>query len=154
MIHFYKPIRLQIGRSMREQPDIHARLMSHYPQGVFALFPFVVDLSYHYRPWLLNDVLRYFYSSRLVLFLHFWCVKNHRLTTSESGIRLTEGCTAITFVFACVCIEIWPTGMTIWALIVALGVCELCLECVYNYHASRLTSAFAMKLLFTLYQLG
>ena len=34
MIHFYKPIRLQIGRSMREQPDIHARLMSHYPQGM------------------------------------------------------------------------------------------------------------------------
>lgn len=34
MIHFHKPIRLQIGRSMREQPDIHARLMSHYPQGM------------------------------------------------------------------------------------------------------------------------
>lgn len=32
-IHFYKPIRLQFKRSMREQPDIHARLMSHYPQG-------------------------------------------------------------------------------------------------------------------------
>ena len=32
-IHFYKPIRLQIGRSMREQPDIHAQLISRYPQG-------------------------------------------------------------------------------------------------------------------------
>lgn len=32
-IHFYRPIRLQFRHSMREQPDIHARLMSHYPQG-------------------------------------------------------------------------------------------------------------------------
>ena len=32
-IHFYRPIKLQFKRSMREQPDIHARLMSHYPQG-------------------------------------------------------------------------------------------------------------------------
>ncbi|PPQ95410.1 hypothetical protein CVT26_008256 [Gymnopilus dilepis] len=47
------------GRSMREQPDIHARLMSQYPQ-------------------------------------------------------------VVTFLFACICIKIWPTGMTIWALLVAL----------------------------------
>ena len=32
-IHFYRPIQLQFKRSMQEQPDIHARLMSHYPQG-------------------------------------------------------------------------------------------------------------------------
>jgi hypothetical protein len=32
-IHFYRPIQLQFKRSMREQPDIHARLMSRYPQG-------------------------------------------------------------------------------------------------------------------------
>lgn len=32
IIYFYKPIRLQIGRSLREQPDVHARLMSKYPQ--------------------------------------------------------------------------------------------------------------------------
>ncbi|TEB27919.1 small oligopeptide transporter [Coprinellus micaceus] len=32
IIHFYKPIRLQLGRSLREQPDVHARLMSQYPQ--------------------------------------------------------------------------------------------------------------------------
>lgn len=71
MIHFYKPIRLQIGRSMREQPDIHARLMSHYPQ--------VPDWYY------------------LCIFV-------------------------VTFVFACVCIEVWPSGMTIWALVIALVV--------------------------------
>jgi hypothetical protein len=35
IIHFWKPIRLQFGRAMREQPDIHARLMAHYPQGAF-----------------------------------------------------------------------------------------------------------------------
>ena len=32
IIYFYKPIRLQLGRSLREQPDVHARLMSQYPQ--------------------------------------------------------------------------------------------------------------------------
>ncbi|KAF4610329.1 hypothetical protein D9613_010456 [Agrocybe pediades] len=69
IIHFYKPIRLQFGRSMREQPDIHARLMSHYPQ-----------------------VPEWYYA----------CIF------------------AITFAFACVCIQVWPTGMTVWALIIAL----------------------------------
>ncbi|KJA17684.1 hypothetical protein HYPSUDRAFT_170303 [Hypholoma sublateritium FD-334 SS-4] len=69
IIHFWKPIRLQFGRSMREQPDIHARLMSHYPQ-----------------------VPEWYYA----------CIF------------------AITFVFACVCIQVWPSGMKIWALIIAL----------------------------------
>jgi len=69
IIHFWKPIRLQFGRAMREQPDIHARLMSHYPQ-----------------------VPEWYYA----------CIF------------------AITFVFACVCIQVWPSGMTIWALIIAL----------------------------------
>ncbi|PPQ81817.1 hypothetical protein CVT25_013653 [Psilocybe cyanescens] len=69
IIHFYKPIRLQFGRSMREQPDIHARLMSQYPQ-----------------------VPDWYYACIFVL----------------------------TFVFACVCIQLWPSGMTIWALVIAL----------------------------------
>ncbi|CAA7262484.1 unnamed protein product [Cyclocybe aegerita] len=69
IIHFYRPIRLQFGRSMREQPDIHARLMSRYPQ-----------------------VPEWYYACLFV----------------------------VTFIFACVCIELWPSGMTIWALIVAL----------------------------------
>ncbi|KDR73127.1 hypothetical protein GALMADRAFT_100686 [Galerina marginata CBS 339.88] len=69
IIHFWKPIRLQFGRSMREQPDIHARLMSQYPQ-----------------------VPDWYYACIFVL----------------------------TFVFACVCIQLWPSGMTIWALIIAL----------------------------------
>jgi hypothetical protein len=30
---------------------------------------------------------------------------------------------AITFVFACICIQVWPSGMTIWALIIALLIC-------------------------------
>lgn len=33
IIYFRKPIRVQFGRSLREQPDIHARLMSNYRQG-------------------------------------------------------------------------------------------------------------------------
>ncbi|PPQ69348.1 hypothetical protein CVT24_001643 [Panaeolus cyanescens] len=69
IIHFWRPIRLQFRRSMREQPDIHARLMSQYPQ-----------------------VPEWYYACIFV----------------------------VTFIFACVCIELWPTGMTIWALIIAL----------------------------------
>ncbi|KAF9473387.1 small oligopeptide transporter [Pholiota conissans] len=69
IIHFWKPIRLQFGRSMREQPDIHARLMAQYPQ-----------------------VPEWYYACIFV----------------------------ITFVFACICIQVWPSGMTIWALIIAL----------------------------------
>ncbi|KAJ3500601.1 hypothetical protein NLJ89_g9722 [Agrocybe chaxingu] len=69
IIHFYRPIRLQFGRSMREQPDIHARLMSRYPQ-----------------------VPEWYYACLFV----------------------------VTFIFACVCIELWPSGMTIWALVIAL----------------------------------
>ncbi|KAF9043068.1 small oligopeptide transporter, partial [Panaeolus papilionaceus] len=69
IIHFWRPIRLQFNSTMREQPDIHARLMSHYPQ-----------------------VPEWYYACIFI----------------------------VTFVFACVCIELWPTGMTIWALIIAL----------------------------------
>ncbi|TFK24553.1 small oligopeptide transporter [Coprinopsis marcescibilis] len=69
VIYFWKPIRLQMRRSLREQPDVHARLMSHYPQ-----------------------VPGWYYA----------CIF------------------AITFTFACVCTQVWPTGMPIWALIIAL----------------------------------
>ncbi|KAG2004332.1 peptide transporter MTD1, variant 2 [Coprinopsis cinerea AmutBmut pab1-1] len=69
LIYFWKPIRLQMRRSMREQPDVHARLMSQYPQ-----------------------VPDWYYACIFV----------------------------ITFTFACVCIQVWPTGMTIWALVIAL----------------------------------
>ncbi|KAH9476205.1 Sexual differentiation process protein isp4 [Psilocybe cubensis] len=65
IIHFYKPIRLQFGRSMREQPDIHARLMSQYPQGIV-----------------------FFHSVTVLLLM------------ARSNL--------------------WPSGMTIWALVVAL----------------------------------
>lgn len=69
IIHFWKPIRLQFNRSLREQPDIHAQLMSRYHQV---------------PEW------------------YYICIF------------------AVTFTFACVCIQLWPTGMTIWALIIAL----------------------------------
>ncbi|KAL1726498.1 OPT oligopeptide transporter protein-domain-containing protein [Schizophyllum commune] len=68
-IHFYKPIMINLKRSLREQPDIHARLMSRYQQVP----------EWHY----------------IAIFV-------------------------VTFIFACVCIEVWPSGMTIWALLVAL----------------------------------
>ncbi|TFK31608.1 small oligopeptide transporter [Crucibulum laeve] len=69
IIHFWKPIKLHFSRSVREQPDIHARLMSKYPQ--------VPD-------W------------------YYACIF------------------AVTFAFACICIQLWPSGMTIWALVIAL----------------------------------
>ncbi|KAF8066877.1 OPT oligopeptide transporter protein-domain-containing protein [Lyophyllum atratum] len=69
IIHFYKPIKVQFKRSLREPPDIHARLMAKYPQ-----------------------VPEWYY---LCIF-------------------------AVTFTFACVCIQVWPAGMTIWALVIAL----------------------------------
>ncbi|KAK7062623.1 hypothetical protein VNI00_000111 [Paramarasmius palmivorus] len=69
IIYCWKPVRLQFTRSLREQPDIHAKLMVKYPQ--------VPDWYY--------------------------------------------GCLfVITFAFGAVCIELWPTEMTIWAFIVAL----------------------------------
>jgi RsiW-degrading membrane proteinase PrsW (M82 family) len=33
---------------------------------------------------------------------------------------LTDTLTAVTFVFACICVKVWHTSMTIWALIIAL----------------------------------
>ncbi|TFY70229.1 hypothetical protein EVG20_g2771 [Dentipellis fragilis] len=32
LIYFWKPIKLHFGRSLQEQPDVHAQLMSRYPQ--------------------------------------------------------------------------------------------------------------------------
>lgn len=37
VIYFWKPIQIQFKRSLREQPDIHAQLMSNYSQGASAL---------------------------------------------------------------------------------------------------------------------
>ncbi len=34
-LYFRKQIWLQVGRSLIEQPDVHARLMARYPQGLF-----------------------------------------------------------------------------------------------------------------------
>jgi hypothetical protein len=35
-LYFRKQIWLQVGRSLIEQPDVHARLMARYPQGLFT----------------------------------------------------------------------------------------------------------------------
>ncbi|OSD07751.1 small oligopeptide transporter [Trametes coccinea BRFM310] len=68
-LYFRKPIAVHLHRSLGEQPDIHAQLMSKYPQ-----------------------VPEWWYACILV----------------------------VTFVFSCLCIKLYPTQMTIWALIVAL----------------------------------
>ena len=39
LIHFWKPIKIYFGRSLREQPDIHAQLMSRYAQGIAQSCP-------------------------------------------------------------------------------------------------------------------
>ncbi|PFH48073.1 hypothetical protein AMATHDRAFT_6159 [Amanita thiersii Skay4041] len=69
VIHFWHPIRLHFKRSLREQPDVHAQLMSKYPQ-----------------------VPEWYYGCIFV----------------------------VTFTFACICINVWPSGMTVWALVIAL----------------------------------
>jgi OPT family small oligopeptide transporter len=69
MLYFWKPIRLHFGRSLQEQPDVHARLMSNYRQ-----------------------VPEWWYACIFVA----------------------------TFMFACICVELWHTAMPIWALIIAL----------------------------------
>jgi len=69
VLYFGRPIRVHLRRSLAEQPDIHAQLMSKYPQ-----------------------VPEWWYGCVLV----------------------------ITFVFACLCIKLWDTQMTIWALLIAL----------------------------------
>ncbi|TFK47274.1 oligopeptide transporter [Heliocybe sulcata] len=69
VIYFWKPIKVQLKRSLREQPDIHARLMAWYA-----------------------PVPEWWYATIFV----------------------------VTFAFACLCIELWPTGMTIWALCLSL----------------------------------
>jgi len=74
IIHFRAPIKLHFKRSLREQPDVHAKLMLKYRQ-----------------------VPDWYYACIFV----------------------------VTFIFACVCIECWDTGMTIPALILALCVALL-----------------------------
>ncbi|KAM6495187.1 small oligopeptide transporter [Amanita muscaria] len=74
IIYFWKPIRSQLSRSEREQPDVHARLMKNYPR-----------------------VPEWYYA----------CVF------------------AVTFMLACVTIEIWSSGLPVWALLLALFIAIL-----------------------------
>ena len=69
ILYFWKPIRVHLRRSLREQPDIHAKLMSNYRQ-----------------------VPEWWYA---ILF-------------------------SINFIFACLSIQLWPTHLPIWALVIAL----------------------------------
>ncbi|KAH8823463.1 small oligopeptide transporter, partial [Flagelloscypha sp. PMI_526] len=69
IIHFWKPIKLQFGKSLREQADIHARLMTVY---------------------------------RIVPEWHYGCIF------------------VVSVVLASLAIRLWPTGLEIWGLILAL----------------------------------
>ncbi|KAJ4486958.1 small oligopeptide transporter [Lentinula lateritia] len=71
IIYLRKPTLMHFRRSLQEQPDVHARLMTKYAQV---------------RGW------------------YYACVF------------------VVTFAMACLCIELWPTGMSIWELLVALGI--------------------------------
>jgi len=71
ILYFWKPIRVHLRRSLREQPDIHAKLMSNYRQ-----------------------VPEWWYA---ILF-------------------------AINFVFACISVQLWPTHLPIWALMIGLSI--------------------------------
>ena len=69
ILYFWKPIRVHLRRSLREQPDIHAKLMSNYRQ-----------------------VPEWWYA---IVF-------------------------AISFIFACLSVQLWPTHLPIWALVIGL----------------------------------
>ncbi|KDQ55449.1 hypothetical protein JAAARDRAFT_133924 [Jaapia argillacea MUCL 33604] len=69
ILYFTRPIKNHLRRTLGEQPDIHARLMAHYPR-----------------------VPEWWYASIFV----------------------------VTFALASVCIQIYPTEMEIWALVIAL----------------------------------
>jgi len=71
ILYFWKPIRVHLRRSLREQPDIHAKLMSNYRQ-----------------------VPEWWYA---IVF-------------------------AINFVFACLSVQLWPTHLPIWALVIGLSI--------------------------------
>ncbi|KAJ6568446.1 OPT oligopeptide transporter protein-domain-containing protein [Mycena sp. CBHHK59/15] len=94
IIHFWAPMKLHFRRSLREQPDVHAKLMMKYPEA--------------------SRSPDYYYACIFV----------------------------VTFIFACVCIECWDTGMTIWALILAL--------CVGNF----ITPSVGMIQAITNWQIG
>ena len=46
-LYFRKQIWTQARRSLREQPDIHARLMSKYRQGLYILLRFIEVILRH-----------------------------------------------------------------------------------------------------------
>jgi len=70
-LYFRRQIWLQVGRSLGEQPDVHARLMSRYPQ-----------------------VPEWWYLSILI----------------------------VVFAMSAVTIEVWPTEVPIWGLLIAISV--------------------------------
>jgi hypothetical protein len=88
-LYFWKPIRIHLRRSLREQPDIHAKLMSNYRQ--------VPERWYG------------------VLFV-------------------------VNFVLACLSVQLWPTHLPIWALVIGLMIGMLCC----NSPISQLTLRLAI----------
>ena len=81
ILYFWKPIRVHLRRSLREQPDIHAKLMSNYRQ-----------------------VPEWWYA---IVF-------------------------AINFVFACLSVQLWPTHLPIWALMIGLLIGKQCHPPLYQ----------------------
>ncbi|KAF7977555.1 hypothetical protein HWV62_3348 [Athelia sp. TMB] len=58
MLYFWKPIKVQFGRSLREQPDIHARLMSNYRQAMGQAMQFTGDIKLsHYMKIIVATVI-------------------------------------------------------------------------------------------------
>lgn len=103
---------------MREQPDIHARLMSYYPQGKWLA-------------WMLGDCYQTDADPNtwfLVPGYYYACIFGMVIHQSKQQTNIT--CwwlllIVISFIIASVSIELWPTGMTIWALLIALLIGEL-----------------------------
>lgn len=86
----------QMRRSLQEEPDIHGRLMSLYPQGNITATQYHNSFHVHYLPLAFPTVPEWWY---LVLFV-------------------------VVFILGILTIEWWHTQMPVWAFVFALLICK------------------------------
>lgn len=109
IIYFWNPIKIHFKRSLQEQPDIHARLMANYRQGKRIDLQRWLQVIHHN----IFTVPEWWYACIFGMIVAY---------ITSCTFFSTALCPVVTFAFACVCVSIWPTDMTIWALVVALAI--------------------------------
>ena len=106
-IHFRRQIWVQSRRTLREQPDIHARLMARYKQVPSWYAQTIIDRrSRFFSPF--SQVVHY-------------CLWYEGKRCCKIG-KLTKLCIVTMFVFGVVCIEKWPTGLPVWGFCLSLAI--------------------------------